>query len=146
MARNGGKMAKHKICVLFKFPDFNLIILFTESKSQFWNDGSKFSHCFPPIKLIVIAWLVKMHDSWFRNWLLDPVSKIDSTNLFEPNIGDENLSFHVHTNNLWQFKTHFDGEPIGAVSNWPNEPEKKNNIIWNEDNLFDSTYVFGIQV
>ena len=22
MARNGGKMAKHKICVLFKFPDF----------------------------------------------------------------------------------------------------------------------------
>ena len=22
MARNGGKMTKHKICVLFKFPDF----------------------------------------------------------------------------------------------------------------------------
>ena len=87
-----------------------------------------------------------MHDSQFQNWLLDPVSKIDSTNLFEPNIGDENLSFHVHTNNLRQFKTHLDGEPIGAVSNWPNEPEKKNNIIWNEDNLFDSTYVFGIQV
>jgi hypothetical protein len=25
MARNGGKMAKRKICVLFKFPDFTYI-------------------------------------------------------------------------------------------------------------------------
>ena len=27
MARNGGKMAKRKICVLFKFPDFTTIEL-----------------------------------------------------------------------------------------------------------------------
>ena len=26
MARNGGKMAKRKICVLFKFPDFSKLI------------------------------------------------------------------------------------------------------------------------
>ena len=65
--------------------------------------------------------------------------KIDSTNLFEPNISDENLSFHIDTNNLGQFKTHFDSKPIGAISNWPNEPEKKEqyfiSALANEDNL-----------
>ena len=53
------------------------------------------------------------------------MSKKDYTNLFDPNIGDDNLSFYVNTNDLRQFKAYFDGKPIGAVSNWSNVPEKK---------------------
>ena len=34
MARNFGKMAKRKICVLFKFPDFNTGSI----KNTFWNE------------------------------------------------------------------------------------------------------------
>ena len=53
------------------------------------------------------------------------MSKKDYTNLFDPNIGDDNLSFYVNTNDLRQFKAYFDGKPIGAVSNWSNVPEKR---------------------
>ena len=52
MARNGGKMAKRKICILFKFPDFNLLhLLFRypfdiigETAKFIWHPPIEFGH------------------------------------------------------------------------------------------------------
>ena len=56
MARNGGKMAKRKICVLFKFPDFTSAGESQKKRFKQDNDLSFFGVAKLETKLMYYVW------------------------------------------------------------------------------------------